>query len=564
MSDQAYNEQSPLFSHKEVRNITHVRATQYSKDTHVIRETLHFTDGKFINQVRLLENYERPFYITAKRYRTYKQHKEREPLDKLTKHTATQSALASAIARALGEFNTQRSIRDVCNSPYVFGAATSSVTHLRRVYKEQYNKPMTQQSYLAYDLETCVYDTDGSIIIASVAINDIVEVYIRKDFLTGIANPIEQLYALQPILYDKYNYTEHMQGCTVTYAICNTEIDLIKTLAQRMFLHDPDVVAAWNHNFDVNKLINRCNVLNISSRDIFSHPSVPKAVTRFDFQEGTTHKLTANGTYRPLQPSEQWHNVHATSGFVWLDAMCVYRRLRSQNAFLSSYGLDNIANIHLGVGKMHTDETEFMDGLERHRYMQKHDKLTYCVYAALDVRLMVLIERQTKDITLRLPLELAGSDYRDTASSSKRSIDMFAEALEKDNYILGTVGADPDKFDEEVLPLGGWPLTLPNDLHHMEGIKCLSDFPNLPTNIFTLVCTGDLSSAYPNAITGLNIAKETCVYEYIRLTGTKCSPSETLKQNLNLFNGATNALDYCIKIYGFPSLEEIDKLLENG
>ena len=558
----AYNEQSPLFSYKEARNIIHVRATQYNKDTHVIRETLHFTDSHKLNQVRILENYERPFYITPKRFRTYTQHKEREPLDRLTKYSSTQSALAASIARALGEFNTQRSVRDVCNSPYVFGAATSSVTHIRRTYKDTYNKPMTQQSYLAYDLETCVYDTDGSIIIASIAIDDIVEVYIRNDFLTGISNPIQQLYELQPVLYDKYNYTPHMQNCTVTYAICNTEVDLIKTLAQRMFHHDPDVVAAWNHSFDVNKLINRCIALNLTAKEIFSHPSVPKPVTRFDFQEGTTHKLTANGTYRPLQPSEQWHNIHATSGFVWLDAMCVYRRLRSQNAFLSSYGLDNIANIHLGVGKMHTDETEFMDGLERHRYMQKYDKLTYCVYAALDVRLMVLIERQTKDITLRLPLELAGSDYRDTASSSKRSIDMFAEALEKDGYILGTVGSEPDKFDEQVLPLGGWPLTLPNDLHHMEGIKCLSDFPNLPTNIFPLVQNSDLASSYPSEITALNISKETTKHEYIRMTGARCSSSELLKQNMNIFNGAPNAYDYCVNIYGFPSFDEVDKLLK--
>jgi len=558
-----YSEQHPLFTHKELRHVLHVRANKTNPDSHIIRETLHFSDGHKKNQVRVEKDFKRPVYITLPGRRNYKQHKEREHKSNLDCRYTTESNLSSAIARALGNHTLYGSVRQMCNSPYVFGAASSSVVLIRRAYKQKWNVPPTPQRYLAYDLETCVFDEGGSIIIAALAIDEIVEVYIRRDFLTGIDNPIEKLQKLQPWLFETYGYSDVMKGCEVHYELVDTEMGIVKILAERMHLHDPDVVAAWNHDFDVNKIIKRCEAHNINVADIFSHSCVPPNVRRFEFLEGKRNKLTANGTFRPLQASEQWHNVRATTGFVWLDAMCVYRRLRSQSQFLSSYGLDNIASIHTGVGKLHTSETEHMSSLERHQYMQVKDKLTYCIYAALDPRLMILIERAVKDITLRLPIELSGSDYFDTASSSKRTVDMFAEELEKDNYVLGTVGEEPDEFDEEVLPLSGWPLTLPNDMHHMEGIKCLSDYPDLATNIYPLVEVKDLTSAYPTSITALNTSKETTKHEYIRLEGAHTSPDNVLKQNMNIFNGAVNALDYCIHVYGFSPLEEVDKIIQS-
>ena len=95
----------------------------------------------------------------------------------------------------------------------------------------------------------------------------------------------------------------------------------------------------------------------------------------------------------------------------------------------------------------------------------------------------------------------------------------------------------------------------------MQGIKCLSDFPNLPTNIFTCVEVKDLTSAYPSEISAMNTSKETTKHEYIRMTGIKTSQANALKQNMNIFGGAVNALDYCRFIYGFPSMEEIDTLI---
>jgi hypothetical protein len=86
---------------------------------------------------------------------------------------------------------------------------------------------------------------------------------------------------------------------------------------------------------------------------------------------------------------------------------------------------------------------------------------------------------------------------------------------------------------------------------------------NLATNIYPLVEVKDLSSAYPTSITALNTSKETTKHEYIRLEGAHTSPDNVLKQNMNIFNGAVNALDYCIHVYGFSPLEEVDKIIQS-
>lgn len=556
MSDQ------PELVSKELRHVLHVRATKSNPDIHVIRETSHYSDGTSVNSTRVLQDYKRPFYITMPQHRSYKQHKEREKLSKLARHDSTQTDLPKAIATALGKRMTYGSLRDMCNDPYVFGASSTSCALIRKLYNQKWPVPPTPLKYAAYDLETCVFDPDGHIIIASIAMDDVVKIFINQTFVEGIPNPIETIKQMEPALYEKYGYTTYMENCVTQYSLHPSEQDVIIALAAAMHEFDPDVVAAWNHDFDVNKLDKRCAQLHISAADIFSHPAVPPEARRFRFIEGKREKITANGTFRPLQPSEQWHNIQATTGFLWLDAMCVYRRLRSQNAFLSSYGIDNIASIHLGVGKMHTDETEYMDGLSRHMHMQQNDKLTYCVYAALDVRLMVLLERQTKDITLRLPTELAGSDFFDTASSSQRTVDMFAKACEEDGYILGTVGSDPDKFPEPVVPLSGWPLTLPNDLQAQAGANCIAEYPTVTTHIYTCCLSQDVTSAYPTLIRVLNISKATTKYEFVRLEGINCLSDVALLQNLNIFGGSVNAMDYMQKIYSWPTLSDIDLFLK--
>ena len=221
-----------------------------------------------------------------------------------------------------------------------------------------------------------------------------------------------------------------------------------------------------------------------------------------------------------------------------------------------------MSELHLGIGKLVTEETKDMSDLERHQYMQLHDKITYCLYAALDTRLMILLNQLTKDISQRLPIELGISDIFDTNSMSARSADMFYLDLLADNFILGTAGSEPDKLPFEVVPLSGWPLTLPNDLHAIKGGKFLEDNPEQVTNLYSLCFTTDLTSAYPVLIDISNASKRTTKFELIEVIGAKCDTKEVYLQNMNIFGGRVNALDYAISILGYKDLTEIDRLIQ--
>lgn len=547
----------------ELRHVTHVRASKNNHDLHVVRDLVHHKDGTTESRTRLLKDFKRPFYVVPPHHRSYKQKKEREPMSRLTKHMTTQSQMATNMAKAIGMPYLHGSIKMIANSPFIYGADIRSETYLRLLYRNKYPQPPSPLRYLAYDLETCVFDDDGHILIASLAgDDDSVMVYINKAFVGDMPNVVSRIHTLQEKLFREGGYDKYMEGCTVTYEVVDDEVALIKAIAVHMLQYNPDVVAAWNHDFDVNRLIDRCKVLGLSMADLFSDPSIPSGARRFEFKEGARSKKTVSDGFRPLQPSEQWHNIYATSSYMWVDAMCIYRRLRSQEAFLASYGIDAVSQRHLDVGKLHLAETDGMSGLERHQHMQKHRKLEYCVYAALDPRLMILLERQTNDITLRLSTDLAGSDIQDAASPSKRTTDMFYFDLLSKGYVLGSTGSDAEEWEAEILPLSGWPLTLPNNLINAPGIRCLEDRPDHTTNIHTVGFTRDITSGYPNGIRCLNTSKETTYLEVCDIKGTNCDRPTWILQNINLINGPVNAIDYMHFMYKWPTLTQLDAMVD--
>jgi hypothetical protein len=57
-----------------------------------------------------------------------------------------------------------------------------------------------------------------------------------------------------------------------------------------------------------------------------------------------------------------------------------------------------------------------------------------------------------------------------------------------------------------------------------------------------------------------NVSKETCVNELISIEGVS---EETFReQNLSMCLGGVNTLDYFERMFGLPSLQEVDRILE--
>ena len=76
------------------------------------------------------------------------------------------------------------------------------------------------------------------------------------------------------------------------------------------------------------------------------------------------------------------------------------------------------------------------------------------------------------------------------------------------------------------------------------------------TNVYDL----DSISAYPSAGVACNISKQTTKKELVSIEGM--TKDDFLYENINLFSGTVNAIEYCTSMFNFMSLLEIDEELE--
>ena len=72
------------------------------------------------------------------------------------------------------------------------------------------------------------------------------------------------------------------------------------------------------------------------------------------------------------------------------------------------------------------------------------------------------------------------------------------------------------------------------------------------TNVYDL----DSISAQPSAGVACNISKQTTKKELVSIEGM--TKDEFLYENINLFSGSINAIEYCTAMFNFISLLEID------
>ena len=75
---------------KECRFVVHVPSPEYGvKDFHLIKETVHYSDGTVEQKLNFAYDFKRPFYVTKKGKQTYKQAKEHENLNNVDRYMST-------------------------------------------------------------------------------------------------------------------------------------------------------------------------------------------------------------------------------------------------------------------------------------------------------------------------------------------------------------------------------------------------------------------------------------------------------------------------------------------
>ena len=544
---------------KECKFSLHLPAIEdYRKDTHIVKEILHYSDGSRRSNLKVVENFKRPFWITKDFYRTHEQKKESEDIAKLNKFYSTESDLGRNIASRLGQrYVGKTKLREVRDSPFVYGIDVSTAALIKKAYMDRFPDAISSNQLATLDIEN---DVTGKkeISVISLVMNDKIHTVIRKDWLNNTRDVESQI----KHLFEKHvPDTDIKKNAKMTIEILDNEMLLVKHILAKAHEWKPDFIAIWNIDYDIPYMLKVLEKYGINPKDVFSDPDIPKHLRYFRYKEGMKQKLTESGKYTPINPEEQWHSIICPSHFYWIDAMSAHRYVRAGGKTVpGGYSLNNILNMELGekLKKLKFGEKESIQGIEWHIYMAKNKPLEYVVYNQWDCMSMIELDQKTKDLSHVMSMLSGVSDFGIFNSGPKKIIDaMHFFYIEKEK-VLGTKPARVQ--DNKILGLDDWIVLLPSYRVKENGLQVIEENPDLCINARAHVFDSDCVSSYPSDTVAANVSRETTRREVISIGDI---PKQDFKlQNINLFFGDVNAIQYCTNMFGFPDMFELEELIQ--
>lgn len=541
-------------------------------DLHLVKEIEHFADGTFKPRTRLVKNYSYPFWVTNKGCQNHEQKKEWEEIGRLTKYESSRSKRDQAIAKALGMGWFQGDPRQLSRSPYLYGSDILSTAVMKKTYQQKWPDLITGYTVACFDTEKDVVYGTEEINMATISFGKKVFTAVQKAFVEGLSDVQDRAHASfkkylgaidmkmkngkpnsdgTPEIVDVVD----MRGLEWEMIVVDTEIDVIIECMKRAHEWKPDFIAIWNIDFDMQMMVKACERANVDPADIFSDPSVPRQYRHFKYKQGQKQKKTASGKITPIKPADQWHTVFCPSSFYFIDAMCVYRKIRIAKGEEPSYALDAILDKILGARKLKFKEAEAYTKLEWHQYMQQHFKLEYIIYNVFDCVSMELLDETTLDLAVALPGGSGCSDFSNFKSQPRRTVDdLHYFAMNHDLIIGSTSDEMQTDLDKLTLGLQDWIVTLPAHLVADNGLKLIMEYPELRTNIRVHVADLDVSASYPNGEVVFNVGKATTKKELCSVEGV---PEQLQRaQGINLSSGHTNAVEFCVDMYKLPQMDQ--------
>jgi hypothetical protein len=140
--------------------------------------------------------------------------------------------------------------------------------------------------------------------------------------------------------------------------------------------------------------------------------------------------------------------------------MSLHRGLNKMKAE-PSYSLEYLTTKKLGQGKYHV-EHELLKGvplgsLRWHKIMQKHFKKEYCAYGLIDCVRVEEFDEEVEDVTVKFPLLIGDSQFKDFSSNPKQLCDDFHSfCLEHDYVISTTSDRMKHEFDAQIVGKELW------------------------------------------------------------------------------------------------------------
>ncbi len=555
----------------EFKNAVWVPSADNDTDEAVfVKEIIHTTKGEMVPNIRMIENFERTFYVTKESKRKHKQKKSWEHLDNLREYRCTQRTMPEAIVKALG-FGRPSGVKRLNRNPYLYGTDIATTTILKHQYLQKWGDFKSNNKVAHLDIERDVTYGTEAIQMISITMGPKIFQAITKDYIDidqgDFVAKVRQCYQDEVVpLIEQLDNARDKKGkgkywdksikheFDLDIRVVDNEAEAV--IAAFNWLHEvkPDILSIWNMPYDLDKMCIALRRFGIRPEDVFCDPGVPAKYRYFKFQEGSARILDANGDGDNKEPQDRWHRVKCPSHFYWADQMCVRRAVRKHLPKEGGYSLGAVLGRVFGMGKLKGDSGLRSSGIDWHKHMQRFEKVFYCVYNMFDNIGAQLLDEHTLDLCSTFPAQVGVSDLESYGSQGKKLYDdMYFKLLQNDqNVICGISDQMADEMDKLLVTLDGWISTLSPHLVAREmGNRVIDEYRDVLTKIVMWVLDIDVKSSYPSTGVWLNLEQQTILRQMCKILGVPLELSRRV--GLNLPAGRVNAVDIMTTVCNAPS-----------
>lgn len=540
----------------ECRHATYTTSPDKKHDCVTVKEYIHLKDGRRIPNIRTIIDFKRPFWITSKAMRNHKDHLEWEKLENLVKYESTQVDLLENVARATGQYLGPRTgMKQLAQTPGLYGTDIRPTEIIKYSYTKRFADCISPiATVAALDIEADIVYGTGDIICASLTFRDKAILTVNKWWL-GPENEDKLHIAFEKHL-GKY---KRERNINLEIVFCDNEAECAKLLIDRAHEWKPDFISIWNMNYDLKKIQETFKKYDYDSARIFTDPAVPDAFCKWKYKEGKTQKVTQSGKTSGLHPADRWHIAECPASFYFIDAMCLYKRIRLAEGMVSSYSLDATLNRHLGIGKLNFAEVDKLNGTAWHKEMQSNYRVEYCIYNLFDNIGQELLDEKTGDINKSFTALVGVSDFDKFNSNPRRIVDdLHFFCLDHGMAISATPDEVKHELDKYVVGLNGWIVTLPAYLMSDTGMRLVKDNPDIRTLAHPHCADIDIEGTYPNLEDCMNISNETTYRELGTIQGF--TDEERRSIGINLSGGVVNSVELCTMLLGLPNYQQMEEI----
>lgn len=456
-------------SGRECMHITYCESADKEDDALFIKEYIHTKDGKVIPNFKMIENFERSFWVTKPARRDHIDKLQWEELDNCNEHRCREMDLLRKADKALGGSGYVNRKQVLFKSPYLWGCGVKPQALIKYGYANKYPDTKSKLARVGViDTETDVLNGTGEIIIGAFSYKEKAVLSATRDFFGNTPDEvIEQ--RLRATIDKHIGDTIKERNIEYTIELHNNAGGVAKSLIDKGHEWQPDFISFWNMDFDITKISEALTKYNYSLAETFSDPRVPDKYKFFKYRQGKSVKKTHDGTTMSINPEQRWHVAECPATFFFIDGMTLYWRLRIAAGMEEGYSLEAVLNRNLDIGKMGIEETAHLTGIDLHKEMQSNYKYEYAAYCLFDAISTEMLDESTGDVAVKLPAMCKYSDFTDFKSGPNRIADeMHFHCLEQ-GYVFGVTDGDiRDENDSFVLKSVDWIMTLPaymgNDL----------------------------------------------------------------------------------------------------